>query len=212
MNLEWTGHAGFKINGKKTVYIDPFQITSSEKADLILITHPHYDHCSIADLKKIVGANTVIVAPIDCQSKIASGKMKFKQFHQAKPGDKLHIYEIGIEAVPAYNIGKPYHNQNDDWVGYVISMEGKRIYHAGDSDYLNEMAGIKSDIALLPVGGTYTMNAREAAHAASIMKPKVTIPMHYGSVIGTKEDALALKSSYHGRVEIMQINTPEELV
>lgn len=213
MNIEWLGHAGFRIAGSRTVCIDPFQMQEGEKADLVLITHPHYDHCSPADLKKIAGPETVIIAPIGCQSKIAAGRFHYAEFRNIQPGGKVSIYGAVISAVPAYNIGKKFHNRHDDWVGYVIELDGKRFYHAGDTDFINEMAGIKADVAFLPVGGTYTMDAREAAHAAAIIRPKIAVPMHYGSIVGSADDAEKFeKSVAHSRVEIMQKGIPEELI
>lgn len=205
IKIEWLGHASFKLAGKKVIYIDPFQIPEGEPADIILITHPHHDHCSVDDVKKIVKLDTVIIAPIDCQSKIAEGKFHYAEFKNVVPGDKISIYGYHISAVPAYNVNKHFHNKSDEWVGYVVSDGNKSIYHAGDTDFIQEMASIKTDVAMLPVGGTYTMNAREAAQATFAMKPKVAIPMHYGSIVGKPEDAeVFAKSVAHSKVQIMK--------
>lgn len=207
------GHASFKLSGEKIIYIDPFQIAESEKADIILITHPHYDHCSIEDIKKIAKRDTAIIAPIDCQSKIAAGKLHYAEFKNIAPGDEISVYGHHIIAVPAYNLNKHFHNKSDEWVGYVISCGGKSFYHAGDTDFIQEMASIRTDVAMLPVGGTYTMNAREAAQAALIMKPKIAIPMHYGSIVGKPEDAeVFARSVAHSKVQIMKNGEIIELV
>ncbi|MBI2574473.1 MBL fold metallo-hydrolase [Candidatus Woesearchaeota archaeon] len=213
--LEWLGHAGFRVSGEKVIYVDPFQIQPGEKADIVLITHPHYDHCSIEDLRKIVKLDTVIVAPIDCQSKIASAKLHYAEFKNVSPGSSVSIYGCSIRAVPAYNTNKHFHNKTDEWAGYVFEVNGKKLYHAGDTDFIQEMTGLASmgiDIALLPVGGTYTMNAREAAQAVAMIRPKVAIPMHYGSIVGSKEDAEVFRRTVaHAKVEVMGKNSVIEL-
>ena len=215
LRIEWLGHAGFRVSDEKVLYIDPFQIDGGEKADIILITHPHYDHCSIDDLKKIVKLGTIIVAPIDCQSKVAAGKLHYAEFKNVAPGSSMSVYGCPIHAVPAYNIGKAFHNRHDEWVGYVFRMSGKAFYHAGDTDFINDMvglAGMNVDFAMLPVGGTYTMNAREAAQAVTMIRPKVAIPMHYGSIVGSPEDAEVFMSSVaHSKVEVMKKNVPLEI-
>ncbi len=213
--LEWLGHAGFRVSDEKVIYVDPFQIQAGEKADIILITHPHYDHCSIEDLRKIVKLETVIVAPIDCQSKIASGRLHYAEFKNVAPSSNVSIYGCSIRAVPAYNTNTQFHTKRDEWVGYVFEVDGKRIYHAGDTDFIPEMAGLASmgiDAALLPVGGTYTMNAREAAQAVAMIRPKVAIPMHYGSIVGSADDAEVFRRTVaHARVEVMDKNSVMEI-
>lgn len=197
-NLNWLGHASFKITGEKIIYIDPYQLKEeSEKADIILITHSHFDHCSPLDVEKIQKSNTVIVATPDCKSSL-SGNIK-----TVKQGDKITIGGINIETVPAYNINKRYHSKSNNWVGYIVTVNGKRIYHAGDTDKIPVMADIKADIALLPVGGTYTMTAEEAADAANLIKPKLAVPMHFGSVVGSKSDAERFKNLCKVPVEIL---------
>ncbi len=193
LDLKWLGHAGFLIKvGMKNIYIDPYQISSGEKkADILLITHSHYDHCSIEDINKIIKKDTLVLCPADCQSKITKLDVKMQV---VEPGQKLRIDNITIKAVPAYNINKKFHSKGENWLGYIIE-NGKTVYHAGDTDLIPEMKKIaelakkKRLIALLPVGGTYTMDSAEAARAAQIIKPFLAIPMHWGSIIGSKEDA-----------------------
>jgi len=189
INLKWTGHAGFFISNGKKIYIDPFKLQNEEEADIILITHSHYDHCSIEDLKKITKDGTIVICSGDCCS-------KFNHFEEQidlkviEPGKGIKIEEIKVIAVPAYNINKSFHSKEEYWNGYIVEVEGVRIYHAGDTDLIPEMSRLgKIDVALLPVGGTYTMNTEEAAKAASVIKPKFAVPMHWGSLIGTYEDA-----------------------
>ncbi len=189
MKINWFGNSSFSIINGKTIFIDPYNIKSSAKADIILITHSHYDHCSTADIDKVSKNGTIIICPASCQSKIARIKNKV-HIQPIQQGQKLKIQGMLIETAPAYNIKKPFHPKEEGWVGYVIHDE-KIIYHAGDTDFIPEMESLagKIDIALLPVGGNFTMNAREAAEAAKIIKPELAIPMHFGSIAGKKEDA-----------------------
>jgi len=189
VQLHWLGHAGFKIKGRRVVYIDPFQIpTDAEKADLILITHNHFDHCSTEDIAKIVAAHTTIICATDCLSSVTrvGHVMDIKPM---TPGQSLTVMDITIQAFPAYNTNKDFHPKTNEWISYLISLNGVSIFHAGDTDLIPEMAKITCDIALLPVSGTYVMTAQEAAQAAKSIKAKAYIPMHYGSIIGTREDA-----------------------
>ena len=190
--LSWLGHASFKIKNKsQTIYIDPYEIEDIEHADIVLITHPHYDHLSISDLQKITNNETIILGTIDCTSKFA-GKINSK-YEIISPGLKKTINGINIEIVPAYNTNKRFHPKENGWVGYIITIDGLRIYHAGDTDEIPEMKEIKADIALLPIGGTYTMDYKEAAKACEEIKPKILIPMHYNKIVGSKESAYELK-------------------
>ncbi|MDO8659979.1 MAG: MBL fold metallo-hydrolase [Candidatus Parcubacteria bacterium] len=197
IELKWLGHSGFLIKNSKIIYIDPFNIKEGmEKADFILITHSHYDHCSIADMNKIVKQGTVILITADCQSKITKFDIPI-QMEIVEPGQELDFNKIKISVFPAYNLNKPFHEKDEGWVGYLIKFDNVLIYHAGDTDKISEMQKLtgfgsngKKFIALLPIGGRMTMSAEEAAEAAEIIKPHIAIPMHYGSIIGTNEDAI----------------------
>jgi len=205
VKLDWLGHSSFKITNKRVIYIDPYNIQADEKADIILITHSHYDHCSIEDIKELVKDRTIIIIPPDCQSKLSC--IQGINVHLAKPGKKIEAFGIIVEAVPAYNINKNFHEKSNEWVGYIINTDGKKIYHAGDTDFIPEMKEIKDiDVALLPVGGKYTMDAAEAAKAANAIKPKIAVPMHYGSIVGSEEDAKRFKTLCNCEVEIMEQN------
>ncbi len=194
--LIWLGHSGFKIKlNQKIIYIDPYQINENEKADIILITHSHYDHFSQQDLDKIVKDGTIIICTPDSQSKVARLNAKIELL-LAEPGREFLIEEIKIKAVDSYNEKKEFHPKNEYWCGYVIQFNGLVIYHAGDTDKIKEMEKLtgyaKKDnefIILLPVGGNFTMNAEEAAEAALLIKPTLAIPMHYGSIVGSRSDA-----------------------
>ncbi len=196
IELKWLGHSGFLIRNSKVIYIDPFKIKSGlEKADIILLTHSHYDHCSVEDIDKIVKEGTKIIMTADCQSKIARFSAPVKMI-VVEPGQELDLQTLKISAIPAYNINKSFHTKEESLVGYVIKMNGVIIYHAGDTDVIPEMqkltgySGSNGEfVALLPVGGRFTMTAEEAAEAAKIIKPKLAIPMHYNSIIGSESDA-----------------------
>ncbi|MFH1407289.1 MAG: MBL fold metallo-hydrolase [Candidatus Omnitrophota bacterium] len=196
-NIHWLGHSAFRIDaGGKTIYVDPYNIFKGPVADIILITHAHYDHCSPDDVKKIQGPNTVIVATQDSAKKF-KGNIRV-----VKPFEKINISGIDIETVPAYNLNKPNHLKQSGWVGYIIDVNGVKVYHAGDTDYIPEMNTLKLDIALVPVGGTYTMDANEAAKFVNTVKPKIAVPMHWGSAVGSRADAQNFKVLCKTQVEI----------
>jgi L-ascorbate metabolism protein UlaG (beta-lactamase superfamily) len=196
-NIHWLGHDTFKIVGEKVIYTDPFKVKKKDEADIVLITHEHYDHCSPDDLKLVQGPNTVIVTTADCAKKL-KGKIK-----TVKPGDKITVEGIQIEAVPSYNTNKQFHPKANGWVGYIFVVKGQRIYIAGDTDYIPEMKNFKVDIALLPVSGTYVMTAEEAVKAALDLKPKIAVPMHYGSIVGSDADARKFAEGLKGKTEVV---------
>lgn len=196
-NIHWFGHDTFKIVGEKIIYTDPFKVTEKDIADIILITHEHFDHCSTEDIKKIRGPKTVIVAPRDCIKKF-SGNTK-----AVKPGDSINVEGIDIEVVPAYNTDKQFHTKDKGWVGYIFTLNGQRIYIAGDTDHIPEMKTFRADVALLPVSGTYVMKPEEAVQAALDIKPKIAIPMHYGSIVGSKSDAQRFADGLKGKIEVV---------
>lgn len=175
IEIEHLGHAGFIINNN--IFIDPYKINTDKKADLILITHSHYDHCSLEDIKKILKPETIVIGTPDCTSLFS--RIENLNFKIMTPGKKFTSNNLTIEAIPAYNITRKFHPKENDWVGYILTINGKRIYHAGDTDVIPEMDNLNVDVALLPIGGTYTMTAAEAAEAVSKIKTKIAIPMHY---------------------------------
>jgi L-ascorbate metabolism protein UlaG (beta-lactamase superfamily) len=188
--IHWYGQGSIKIAVEgKIVYIDPFQLKSKDSADIILITHPHSDHLSLGDIAKIITPETVVIAPQDCARQIDN---RFKTMVKVvKPGTTVNLQGVQIETVPAYNIVKTKcHPQENQWVGYVISLGGVRIYHAGDTERIPEMTKLTADIALVPLGRTYTMETvRDAADAVLDVKAKIAIPVHYGQYEGQAEDA-----------------------
>ena len=196
VKLEFLGHAGFFVSCKKKVAIDPYNVSSKVlKADIILITHGHYDHCSIKDIAKVADNGTVVVCPVDCQSKIM--KVKGVDIQVVEVGDVLNFGDVKIEAFPAYNKKSSHHPKNEGWFGYVLKIDEVIIYYSGDSDYIPEMQRLSGYgkhgnefVALLSVSGEQTMDADEAAEVASILSPHLAIPMSYGAgVYGTLEDA-----------------------
>lgn len=197
--ITWYGHATIQLSGEKIVYIDPYEMGqgSYEPADIVLITHDHYDHCSLSDIAKVSKASTVIIAPKNCKGKL-KGNVRI-----IAAGEMLTEQGVQIEAVSAYNVGKTFHPKSAGGVGYIITLRGKRIYQAGDTDFIPEMKAIKADVVILPVGGTYTMTAGEAAKAANTIQPELAIPMHYGTIVGSVTDAETFKRHTNVPVEIL---------
>ncbi len=205
-HLHWLGHASFRLDGPPTVYFDPWKLKDgSPQADIVLVSHEHFDHCSPEDVERISGPQTVIVANPEAAKKL-QGDVRV-----LRPGEQLTVGEVQIEAVPAYNVnkfrspGNPFHPKEGEHVGYVVTVGEERLYFAGDTDHTPEMAGVNCDVALLPVGGTYTMDAEEAAQAADTIKPRVTVPMHWGAgVVGERTDAERFRSLYGGEVVLLE--------
>ena len=198
--ISWLGHASVRIRGEKTIYIDPWKVKGEDKADIILITHSHYDHLSPPDVKKLQKKDTVVVTTPDCAGQL-TGDVRTVQ-----PGDRLTVHGVEVEAVPSYNRKKAFHPKASGWVGFVITLEGKRIYCPGDTDFIPEMEKISPDIVFLPVGGTYTMDAREAAEAVKAINPGLAIPIHYGDIVGSIEDARKFKELAGVPVEILPVS------
>lgn len=200
VNLKWLGHAGFLIENSVTIYIDPYQIKEGlPKADYIFLTHDHFDHCSVQDIEKILKKGTRIIMTAGCQSKIARFSIPVRM-QIVEPGQELDFGILKADVFPAYNTDKSFHPKEQFLVGYLIKINRALIYHAGDTDFIPEMQKLtgynsqaKNFVALLPVGGRYTMTAEEAAEAAKMIKPSLAIPMHWGSVVGTKDDAEEFK-------------------
>lgn len=201
LEFQWTGHDGFRITdlkNKRIIYIDPFQLSKRHKtkdADIVLVSHDHFDHLSIEDLTEIVNSNTEIVAAKECLGKLQD--LPAGTITTLNPGERASPRGLVVEAIRAYNTNKKFHPKEDNKIGFVITVDGHRIYHSGDTDIIPEMSGLNPDIALLPVSGTYVMTADEAARANDeFIKPrKFAIPMHYGSIVGSEEDANKFKTA-----------------
>ncbi len=209
VKVRWLGHDSFVLEGSRTVAIDPFKTSGSHPADLLLITHEHFDHLNEEDIPRFTGKQTTIVAPKVCEGQL-------KKFPQEKvwvsPNSRTELKGVTVETIPAYNLdkfsepGKVFHPKADGRVGYVVTLDGVRFYHAGDSDATPEMKAVDVDVAFLPVSGTYVMTAEEAAGAAKAMKAKVVVPMHYGRIVGSASDAERFRKlvSPSRTVEILQ--------
>ncbi len=200
VKITWYGHASFKISNSAVIYIDPYLVPSdAEKADIVLVTHEHYDHCAVENIKALAKEDTVVVAPENCVSKLEGLNVK-----PISANESVEVKGVVITATEAYNIDKPFHPKGLG-VGYIVEINGVKIYHAGDTDAIEEMRTLNVDIALLPVGGTYTMNAEEAAAIVNEFKPKIAIPMHYGEIVGSELDAQKFKELVkEARVEILE--------
>lgn len=197
--ITWLGHASFKIRNGSVLYIDPWKIGPDETADLILISHEHFDHLSPEDIARVRGEATVIVTIPLCVPRLKG------DVRALRPGESTRVGDVEIEAIPAYNINKRYHPKAEGRVGFIITMGGERIYHAGDSDLIPEMESIDVDIALLPVGGVFTMSSEDAAKAANRIRPRLAIPMHWGSsVVGDRRDAERFRDLCEVPVEIRE--------
>ena len=189
-NIEVLYHSSIKLNKEQVLYIDPFKIDKDYKdADIIFITHNHYDHYSEEAIDKVKKENTIIVIPEMMLLQVSNKGFKKEQIIAVKSNMEYCIGNIKFETIPAYNINKEFHQKANDWVGYVINLQGIRYYIAGDTDMTEENKQVKCDVALVPVGGTYTMNFEEAAELVNEIKPQIAIPTHYGSVVGTNKDA-----------------------
>lgn len=194
--IHWLGHDSMRIDAEQTIYIDPFKIEKALPADIILITHEHFDHCSPGDVAKIQTNDTIIVTEKDSAKKL-SGDVRVMA-----PGESITVRGIKIEAVPAYNINKKFHPKANGWLGFILTIEGTRVYHAGDTDFIPEMKNFNADIAMVPVSGTYVMTADEAVEAILAMKPALAIPMHYGKIVGDENDAASFKAGLEGKIEV----------
>lgn len=185
VKIKWISHASFRIASSQcVVYIDPWKLAAQGgDADIVIVSHDHYDHCSPDDVATVCKPDTVVVASADTATKFTSART-------IKPGEEITVAGVTIQAVPAYNVDKKFHPRSNDWIGVVITLDGKRIYYAGDTDLIDEMSDLADiDLALLPIGGTYTMDATEAARACEQIGCKMAIGYHWGDIVGTLTDA-----------------------
>ena len=190
-NIEVLYHSSIKINKNKIIYIDPFKIDKNyNDADIILITHEHYDHYSEEDIDKVVNKNTIIVIPEEILTKLLKKGINKNSIVLVEPNKEYIVQGVKIETVPAYNVNKKFHPKENKWVGYIITINDVRYYIAGDTDITEENRKVKCDVAFVPVGGTYTMNSKESAQLVNEIQPKIAVPIHYGSIVGTEQDAV----------------------
>ena len=191
-NVELLCHSSIKMKNKNIIiYIDPFKIDNDyNDADFIFITHDHYDHYSEEDINKVVNNDTIIVVPDGLITKLMQIGINKDKIIVVEPNKKYSVKGINFETVPAYNINKKFHPKENGWVGYLINLNNNVYYIAGDTDFTEENRKVKCDVALVPVGGTYTMDYKEAATLINEIKPQIAVPIHYGSIVGTKQDAI----------------------
>ena len=188
--IEVLCHSSIKINKEKVIYIDPFKIEKNyNDADIVFITHDHYDHYSEEDIDKVINENTIIIIPEELLTKLLRKGINKNAIITVEPNEKYVVQGIKFETIPAYNTNKTFHPKENGWVGYIIEIKGVRYYIAGDTDITEENRRVKCDVAFVPVGGTYTTDFKEAAQLINEIQPKIAVPIHYGSVVGTKQDA-----------------------
>ena len=191
-NINVLCHSAIRLEiDNKIIYIDPYSLTSNANdADLIFITHDHYDHFSIEDIKIVEKSNTIFIIPESMLENAIKSGIKENRIIKIKPNQNYKYENLKIETIPAYNVNKKFHPKENNWVGYLIEYNNVVYYIAGDTDITNENKKVKCDIAFVPIGGTYTMNYKEAAKLINEIKPKFVVPIHYGKIVGTKQDAL----------------------
>ena len=197
--LQWLGHASFKIcHEDQVIYIDPWKIKdAAHDATLVLVSHSHYDHYSPEDITKVSGPDTKLIASPDVTSQEKAGE-------PIVTGITIQLYGIFTQGVAEYNPQKQFHPKENNWTGFIIQLDSKRIYYAGDTDLTEEMKALDDiDVALLPVGGTYTMNAEDAAEATRHIKPKMSIPYHWGDIVGEQNDAEEFAKMAPSEVKIL---------
>ena len=201
-NIEVLYHSSIRINKEKTIYIDPFKIDKNyNDADIVFITHDHYDHYSEEDIDKVINENTTIIIPEELLTKILRKGINKNAVITVESNKEYMVQGIKFETIPAYNTNKTFHPKENDWVGYIITLDGIRYYIAGDTDITEENRKVKCDVAFVPVGGTYTMDFKEAAQLINEIQPKIAVPIHYGSVVGTKQDAIDFIKLLHSSIK-----------
>lgn len=201
-NISINCHSSIKINGEKVIYIDPYKIKEVNKdADLIFITHEHYDHYSSEDINKIKKSNTRFIVPKSMKNRLIIDRISENDIISVDVKNKYNVDDIEFETIPAYNINKSFHPKNSNWVGYIININNIKYYIAGDTDITDEAINVKCDIAFIPIGGTYTMDYKEAATLTNKIKPKYAIPIHYGLIVGKYEDAIKYSNLLDKEIE-----------
>lgn len=189
-NIEVLCHSSIRIEKEKTIYIDPFKIEKNyNDADLIFITHDHYDHYSEEDIDKVINENTTIIIPETLLTKLLKKGINRNSIIAVEPNKEYMAHGIKFETIPAYNTNKTFHPKENNWVGYIITINDVRYYIAGDTDITEENRKVRCDVAFVPVGGIYTMDFKEAAQLVNEIQPQIAVPIHYGSVVGTEQDA-----------------------
>ena len=196
-NIRVIIHSAIRIEGSKVLYFDPYHLTEApHDADLIFVTHDHFDHFSLEDVEKVRKEDSLLIAPLSCRETIEASGLPKDRLVFMEPGDTAILKGLRTLAVASYNIGKHFHPKEKGWLGYVVAMDGTSYYVAGDTDVTPELLEVKADVALLPVGGTYTMTAKEAAAAALRMEIGTAVPTHFGDIVGTEADGAEFTRLY----------------
>lgn len=199
-------HSSIAIAGDVKVYVDPYLVKeAANDADIIFITHDHYDHLSKDDYMKVIKEDTIFVIPESCAESASGAGIPKTHIRTMKAGDELELPGVCALAVPAYNIGKPFHPKENGWLGYVLTIEGVRIYIAGDTDATEEAKAVECDIAMIPAGGTYTTDAKQAAELANAIAPKIAIPTHYGSEAGKMKDGDVFEKNVDKGIDVLKL-------
>ncbi len=207
LKISWVGHDCFIIEGDVKICIDPFKIKGNIQVDIILITHSHYDHFSLKDIQKISSSSTIVIAPKECKESLEN--LEIMNVKVVESNDVLEVCGVNIKTIPAYNINKfrskgiLFHPKQMGGMGYIFKMGSVTFYHTGDTDVIYEMQGLNVDVMFIPVSGTYVMTAEEAVQAVGIVKPKLAIPMHFGSIVGNIDDAKKFSRHANCKVEIL---------
>ena len=203
-NIECLGHSTIKFNKMgKIIYVDPYNINEEiHDADIIFVTHSHYDHYSEEDITKIKRDDTKIVVTSDLANNVIDFGFMSNDVTIVLPNNKYKVDDIKFSTVNSYNINKQFHPKENNWVGYIIELDGIKYYIAGDTDINEDNQKVKCDVAFVPVGGTYTTTAQEAAGLVNIIKPKVAVPIHYGTIVGSEEDANIFRDNVEEDIEV----------
>ena len=197
--ITWFRGSSVRIRrGDLEVHVDPLAVDEESEADFVLLTHPHYDNFSEDDIAKVRGERTVLIAPASMKKQLDDAD------HFMRPGDMLQLDHFDVLAVPAHNVGKKFHTADQGWLGYVFTVDGTTYYHAGDTDFLDAMHGIRCDVAFLPVGGHYTMGVEDAAKAGEACGAEVVVPIHWGDPHGTEDDIRRLDDLFARTVRVLQ--------
>lgn len=200
-------HSSIKFDKGQVIYFDPYKINENyNDADVIFVTHSHYDHFSEEDILKVKKETTKIVVPEDLYDRSTELGFDERDILVVKPNEEYIVNNIKFKTIPSYNINKNFHPKDNNWVGYIITIDNVSYYIAGDTDITEENKKVKCDVAFVPIGGTYTMTAKEAANLVNEIKPKIAVPIHYGLIVGTKEDEEVFKSLVNENINVEVCN------
>ena len=200
MQIEVLNHASIKITSDKIYYFDPYKIDKKmNDADYIFITHDHYDHFDYNSIKNVINENTMLIVPACLEEKV---KEITNNYTIVYPSCKYEIEKLNFDTVPSYNIGKSFHLKEMNYVGYIVNIKNNKVYVMGDTDVIDEIKDISCDICFVPIGGTYTMNYKEASDYINRINPKEVIPIHYGSIVGNRDLGLKFSELVNSNINV----------